>query len=76
MLCVIGGSVAGSAFFAGVKEAALEEKYEIAYGNWMWMGGNAFSFVRERMCKKVSGKWMRCNPHLIHASQTLYSVYR
>ncbi len=31
------------------EEASLEEKYEIAYSNWIWIGRSGFSFVRERM---------------------------
>ena len=26
-----------------------EEKYEIAYSNWMWMGSNSFKFIRENL---------------------------
>ena len=31
------------------EDASHEDKYEIAYGNWIWMGSSAFSFIRERM---------------------------
>ena len=27
------------------EDASNEEKYEIAYSNWIWMGSNIFSFV-------------------------------
>ena len=29
--------------------ASFEEKYEIAYSNWIWLGKNTFSFIREHM---------------------------
>jgi hypothetical protein len=29
--------------------ATFEEKYEIAYGNWIWSEKNAFSFIRKQM---------------------------
>jgi len=31
------------------EDASPEDKYEIAYRNWMWVSGTAFSFIRERM---------------------------
>ncbi|MFC1930503.1 hypothetical protein ACFLWE_01240 [Chloroflexota bacterium] len=31
------------------KEASLEEKYETAYSNWIWIAKNAFGFIRNRM---------------------------
>jgi hypothetical protein len=31
------------------KVASFEEKYEIAYSNWIWLAKNAFSFIREQM---------------------------
>ena len=31
------------------EQASPQEKYEIAYSNWMWMGTCAFGFIRERM---------------------------
>ena len=30
-------------------DASFEEKYEIAYGNWIWMARNAYGFTREKM---------------------------
>ena len=29
--------------------ASFEEKYEIAYGNWIWMAKSAYSFIRKQM---------------------------
>jgi hypothetical protein len=29
--------------------ASFEEKYELAYANWIWFGKNTFSFIRKRM---------------------------
>jgi len=29
--------------------ASFEEKYEIAYSNWIWLAKNTFSFIREHM---------------------------
>ncbi|MBW2341252.1 MAG: hypothetical protein JRF50_13065 [Deltaproteobacteria bacterium] len=31
------------------EEASFEEKYEVAYGNWIWSVRNIFRFIRERM---------------------------
>lgn len=31
------------------EEASPEEKYEIAYGNWIWMGKSDFNFIRQHM---------------------------
>jgi hypothetical protein len=31
------------------KGVSFEEKYEIAYSNWIWLAKNAFSFIREQM---------------------------
>ena len=31
------------------EDASPEDKYEMAYRNWMWISGTAFSFIRERM---------------------------
>ncbi len=31
------------------EDASPEDKYEIAYKNWMWVSSTAFSFIRERM---------------------------
>ena len=31
------------------ENASDEEKYEIAYSNWIWMGRNTFKFVREHL---------------------------
>jgi hypothetical protein len=28
---------------------SFEEKYEVAYANWIWLGKNTFSFIRKRM---------------------------
>lgn len=31
------------------EDAPFEEKYEIAYGNYIWQGQNSVSFIRERL---------------------------
>ena len=31
------------------EDASFEEKYEIAYSNWIWIARNAYSFIRERL---------------------------
>ena len=31
------------------EDASVEEKYEIAYGNWIWMGKSNLSFIRKRL---------------------------
>jgi len=41
--------VVGSGLEPIPEEASPQEKYEIAYKNWMWMSGSTFTFVRERM---------------------------
>ena len=41
------------AYQEGIKpipeDASAEEKYETAYGNWIWMGKTDFDFIREHM---------------------------
>ena len=43
------------------EEASLEEKYEIAFSNWIWMGRSAFSFVRERMGEEGMKQFVRAD---------------
>jgi hypothetical protein len=31
------------------EEASIKEKYEIAYGNWTWLGKSVYSFARKKM---------------------------
>lgn len=31
------------------EEANVDEKYEIAYGNWIWLAKSIYSFIRKRM---------------------------
>lgn len=31
------------------EDASFEEKYEVAYSNWIWIARNAYSFIRERL---------------------------
>ena len=31
------------------EDASYEEKYEIAYGNWIWHGKSTFSFIRGQL---------------------------
>lgn len=31
------------------KDASDEEKYEMAYSNWIWKASSAFSFVRRKL---------------------------
>jgi len=31
------------------EDASFEEKYEIAYGNWVWMSKNSTDFIRKQM---------------------------
>jgi len=37
-------------------EASVEEQYEIAYGNWIWMARAGFDFIRRI--------WVRMDAHL------------
>jgi hypothetical protein len=39
--------------------ASLEEKYEIAYSNWIWLVKNTFSFIRKRMGEEGIKKFER-----------------
>ena len=41
------------------EDASFEEKYEIAYGNWIWMAKNAYSFTREEMGEEGIEKFDR-----------------
>ncbi|MFH0812164.1 MAG: hypothetical protein V2A69_04930 [Pseudomonadota bacterium] len=29
--------------------ASFEKKYEVAYGNWIWLAKNIYSFIRKQM---------------------------
>ena len=31
------------------EDASFEDKYEIAYGNWIWMAKSSYTFIRERL---------------------------
>jgi len=31
------------------EEASFEEKYEVAYGNWIWLAKNIYLFIRKQM---------------------------
>ena len=41
------------------EEASFEEKYETAYGNWIWMGKSDFSFIRKQMSEKGIAQFVR-----------------
>ncbi len=41
------------------EEALPQEKYEIAYSNWMWTGKCAFGFIRERMGEEGMKQFVR-----------------
>lgn len=40
-------------------EASWEEKYETAYGNWIWLAKNIYSFIKERMSEEGLDKFER-----------------
>jgi len=39
--------------------ASLEEKYEIAYSNWIWMAKNTYTFIRKKMGEEGIKKFER-----------------
>ena len=39
--------------------ASFEAKYEVAYGNWIWLAKNIYSFIRERMGEEGIKKFER-----------------
>ena len=41
------------------EEASAEEKYETAYGNWIWMGKSEFSFIRKQMGEEGIAQFVR-----------------
>lgn len=41
------------------ERASFEEKYEIAYSNWIWMAKNAYSFIRKKMGEEGIKKFER-----------------
>jgi hypothetical protein len=45
--------------------ASFEEKYELAYANWIWSGKNTFSFIRERMGEDGLKKYERTQVELL-----------
>lgn len=55
--------------------ASPEEKYEIAYKNWMWISSTAFSFVRERMGEAGLEKLVRFGADLLKRENAKPSLY-
>jgi hypothetical protein len=47
------------------EEASSEAKYEIAYGNWIWMGSYAFSFIRERLGEDGIKQFIRADVEVL-----------
>jgi len=41
--------------------ASFEEKYEIAYGNWVWSGKSVYKLIREKMGEEGMKKFERPN---------------
>lgn len=41
------------------EDASFEEKYEMAYSNWIWMWGRTFKFVRERLGENAVEEFKR-----------------
>ncbi len=52
------------------KDASFEEKYEIAYSNWIWLSKNAFSFIRERMGEDGMRKFERAEIEALKQKNT------
>ena len=43
------------------EDAAFEEKYEIAYSNWIWTAKNAYSFIRSHMDEEGLREFQRAD---------------
>jgi hypothetical protein len=41
------------------EEASFEEKYEVAYGNWIWLAKNIYLFIRKQMGEEGIKKFER-----------------
>jgi len=41
------------------EDTSFEEKYEIAYGNWIWMAKNSYTFIREKLGEDGIEKFKR-----------------
>src|SRR4030042_5010779 len=57
--------------------ASFEKKYEVAYGNWIWLGKNTFSFIRKRMGEEVLKKLERAEVEALikkNASPSLFML--
>ncbi len=57
------------------KEASLEEKYETAYRNWIWIGKSNFNFIRKKMGEEGIAQLERKEVEALkrkNASPTLY----
>jgi len=57
------------------EDASFEEKYEIAYSNWIWMARNAYSFTSEKMGEEGIKKFDRAEVEALkrkNASPALY----
>ena len=57
------------------EEASPEEKYEIAYKNWMWISGTAFGFVRERMGEEGMEQLIRDDVARLKRENSSASLY-
>ena len=43
------------------ENAPIEEKYEIAFSNWIWMGKSAFTFIRQRIGEDGMKQFIRAD---------------
>ena len=41
--------------------ASFEEKYEVAYGNWVWSGKSVYGLIRQKMGEEGMKKFERPN---------------
>jgi hypothetical protein len=57
------------------EDASPEDKYEMAYRNWMWISGTAFSFVRERMGDTGIDQLLRAGVEALKRENASPSLY-
>jgi hypothetical protein len=57
------------------EDASPEQKYEIAYKNWMWISSCAFSFVRERMGQEGIDRMADASVALLKQENSSPSLY-
>ena len=57
------------------QEASFEEKYEIAYGNWIWIAKSDFNFIRKHMGEEGIAQFERAEVEALKRKNTSPTLY-